>query len=274
TDLNGDGKLDLLSGGIDTRLGNGDGTFQTVQHTSLTLPYPWPAVADFNKDGRVDVAVTSIVAHQFAILLGRGDGTFEAPTYYQTPTDFSYSPTPADFNGDGNPDLGICVQLSNMVSIYLGNGDGTFASPLPVATDSPRYSSVGDLNEDGKPDLLVAGGSEDTGVYLKLFLGNGDGTFQAEQTLYSDYGTVDVADFDRDGHLDVVIAPLFVERGLVVLRGRGDGTFGAVTEFPTGQALANWFFVLSDLNGDAKPEAMVRAGIDKDFTVLLNTSRP
>jgi FG-GAP-like repeat len=275
TDLNGDGKVDLLSGGIDTRLGNGDGTFQTAQHTSLPFNYPWPAVADFNKDGRVDVAVTSIGADQFAILLGRGDGTFGVPTYYHTPTDFSYSPTPADFNGDGNPDLAICVQLSNMVSIYLGNGDGTFASPLPVATSYPRYSSVGDLNQDGKLDLLVAGGVASIGdVYLKLFLGNGDGTFQAAQTLYSDYGTVEVADLDRDGHLDVAIAPLYVERGLVVLRGRGDGSFGAVGEFPTGQSLTNGFFVLSDLNGDAKPEAMVRAGVDQDFTVLLNTSRP
>lgn len=111
---------------------------------------------------------------------------------------------------------------------------------------------------------------------LALFsLGNRIGDRKPTEfgSVYSDYGPVEAADLARDGHLDIAFLPQLVGSELLLLRGRGDGSFGAVAEFPTGQAL-NSSFVLSDLNGDAKPEAPVQAGIDQDFTVLLNTSRP
>jgi hypothetical protein len=112
------------------------------------------------------------------------------------------------------------------------------------------------------------------GEGLKLFLGNGDGTFQVPQTIYSDYGPVKVADLDRDGRLDITVSGLLNFDGIVVLRGNGDGTFGSGAEFPTG-SLINGYFALSDLNGDAKPEAIVSTGGHTySLTVLLNTSRP
>ena len=274
-DLNRDGKLDLvLSGGagINIRLGNGDGTFQTAQFAPLSFTSDASTVGDFNKDGRLDlVATAGVYDDQFAILLGKGDSTFEAATNYQTSATYVLSPQVADFNDDGNLDLAICVSVSNTVSIYLGNGDGTFASPLSVATIAPLYSAVGDLNRDSKIDLLVTGGTGDTS--LKLFLGNGDGTFQAPQTIYSDYGPIRVADLDRDGRVDIAFAPQLANRGLVVLRGRGDGTIESVSELPTGQWY-NGTFVLSDLNGDKRPEIIVGAGVYTDLAVLLNTSHP
>lgn len=273
TDLNGDGKLDIVFGAgtaVYTILGNGDGTFQKALQTALSFDYVGLAVADFNKDGRADVVATAeIFDPQFAILLGRGDGTFDAPTYYETSATYVRSPQAVDLNGDGNLDLAVCVAVSNKVEIYPGNGDGTFGSPLFVSTVAPLYSAVEDLNQDGKLDLLVAGGTGDTS--LKLFLGNGDGTFQAPQTIYSYYGPVRVADLDRDGRLDVAIAPQQIGGGLVVLRGRGDGTFDPPAQFPTGQWY-NEYFVLSDLNGDAKPEAIAGVIVGSELTVLLNTS--
>ena len=267
TDLNGDRKLDFLASigtGIDTFLGNGDGTFQAPQFSDAGFTGPWPVVADFDSDGHLDVAVTDVSSDQLAILLGRGDGTFENPTTYQT-DDGPQSPTAADFNGDGNPDLAVSNVGSDTVGIYLGRGDGTFASPLIITTRNPIYSGAADLNQDGKVDFVLGGDG------LKLFLGNGDGTFQPGQTIYSKYGPVEVADLDRDGRRDVAVSP---GEALVVLRGRGDGTFGAATEYPIGSQFSG-FFVLSDLNGDKTPEAIVSSGsYTSSLAVLLNTSRP
>ena len=268
TDLNDDGKLDFLASsgtGIETYLGNGDGTFQAAQFTDVGFTGPWPVVADFNNDGQVDVAVTDL-SGQLAILLGKGDGTFEPAIYYQT-ADTPQNPIAADFNLDGNPDLAISHTFDGTVSIYLGHGDGTFDSPLTITSRGALYLAAGDLNRDGKPDLVVGGGNG-----LNLFLGNGDGTFQATQTIYSDYGPVKVADLDRDGNHDVIVSG--PKDGVVVLRGRGDGTFSSGLEFPTGNFI-NGFFALSDLNGDARPEAIVSTGSYTNWlTVLLNTSRP
>ena len=271
TDLNGDGKLDVLatSGyptqeGVYTFLGNGDGSFQAVQLTDVGFSSPWPAVADFNSDGQMDVAVTDL-SGQLAILLGKGDGSFEPPIYYQT-AGTPQNPITADFNLDGNPDLAISHTFGGTVSIYLGHGDGTFDSPLTITSRGALYLAAGDVNRDSKPDLVVGGGNG-----LNLFLGNGDGTFQAAQSIYSDYGPVKVADLDRDGNRDVIASG--PKDGVIVLHGRGDGTFSSALEFPTGNFI-NGFFALSDLNSDKTPEAIVSTGTyTASLTVLINTSR-
>ena len=269
TDLDGDGYLDILatSGypteeGVYTFVGNGDGTFQVPELTDVGFSSPWPAVADFNNDNHVDVAVTDL-SGQLAILLGKGDGSFEPAIYYQT-ADTPQNPTTADFNLDGNPDLAISHTFKGTVSIYLGHGDGTFDSPLTITSRGALYLAAGDVNRDSKPDLVVGGGK-----LLNLFVGNGDGTFQEPVSIYSNYGPVKVADLDRDGRLDVTVSP---EDGtIVVLRGKGDGSFAAAAEFPIGSEFSG-FFVMSDLNGDARPEAIV-SNISDSLAVLLNSSR-
>jgi hypothetical protein len=272
TDLNSDGNLDLLvtpylEDRIAALLGNGDGTFQASRSTTVPFsPYGLVA-ADFNNDGQPDGAMIYSELggpYGFIILLGNGDGTFQAPIIYET-NDLQ-APVAADFNGDGNVDLALFNTFGDDVGIYLGNGDGTFAPPLTTIINNPVYSAADDLNEDGKVDLVVGGDG------LRLFLGNGDGTFQTPETIYSDYGPVKVADLDRDGNRDVIVSG--PKDGVVVLRGRGDGTFSSGLEFPTGNFI-NGFFALSDLNGDARPEAIVSTGSYTNWlTVLLNTSRP
>jgi len=272
TDLNSDGNFDLLvtpylEDRIATLLGNGDGTFQASQFTTVPFSPFGLVAADFNNDGQPDAAMIYSELggpNGFLILLGNGDGTFQAPIIYET--DDIQAPVAGDFNGDGNIDLALFNTFGDDLGIYLGNGDGTFAPPLTTMINNPVYSAAGDLNEDGKLDLVVGGDG------LRLLLGNGDGTFQTPETIYSDYGPVKVADVDLDGRLDITVSPLHGE--IVVLRGRGDGTFSSGMKFPTGNFFSGRF-VLSDLNGDKTPEAIVTTGVyTSSLTVLLNTSRP
>ena len=111
----------------------------------------------------------------------------------------------ADFNSDGNPDLAVANFLDNNLSILLGNGDGTFETRVNYPTGTnPNSLAGGDLNGDGKLDLVTANNASNASVLL----GNGDGTFQT----HVDYGTgsgpdqVAIGDFNGDGRLDLAIA--------------------------------------------------------------------
>ena len=118
----------------------------------------WSLVAgDFNGDGRPDLAVANSGSDDISVLLGNGDGTFQAPVRIAA----GASPTSlvaGDFNGDGRPDLAVANFDSNDMSVLLGNGDGTFQTQVTVrGGDSVPTSLVaGDFNGDGRPDLAVA----------------------------------------------------------------------------------------------------------------------
>jgi hypothetical protein len=139
SDFNGDGKQDIATGsgfnsGVGLLLGNGDGTFQTpIEFATGSGTATAVAVADFNADGKPDLVVVNgnslgvNGSNTVSILLGNGDGTFQAHVDYptgQAPTSLAIG----DFNGDGKLDLAVTNQDDNTVSILLGNGDGTFKS--------------------------------------------------------------------------------------------------------------------------------------------------
>jgi uncharacterized protein (TIGR03437 family) len=168
-DLNNDGKPDLVitsvgtlaqtgSGNVITLLGKGDGTF--VQATKLPLAvlnsegYAGSmALADFNHDGKLDLCVT--VPSGFAILSGRGDGTFQPPVITKLPTT---SIAAVDLDGDGIPDLLTLSQVNSAIpqGLYslLNNGDGTFQPAVPLNIPGSEALLIADVNGDGKPDLV------------------------------------------------------------------------------------------------------------------------
>ncbi len=224
-DFNRDGKLDLavggaggtvnssaVSGNVTILLGNGDGTFTQATGSPITEPLGADgiAVGDFDKDGKLDLAVLEGGNTVVDILRGNGDGTFTeasgSPMTVETDlfTVALGDPIVAgDFDGDGNPDLAVTNGSSGDVTILLGKGDGTFgpapSSPGFVGTNI-LSAAVGDFNGDNKLELAVANGNS-----LTILLGNGDGTFTATASppaTGTQPSRVGVGDFNGDGRLD------------------------------------------------------------------------
>jgi hypothetical protein len=216
-DFNGDGKLDLATT-VGVLLGNGDGTFQPVKLFDTlggTFSLFNVTVGDFNGDGRADL-VGSSGSNTVSVLLGNGDGTFQAPHSFTVGS----IPEPvavADFNGDGKLDLATANFGSNTVSVLLGNGDGTFQTSKNYAVGaSPTSVAVGDFDGDNIPDLAVA---NELSNNVSVLVGNGDGTFQAAENFAAgaDPFSVAVADFNGDGRPDLITGNLSPGKGGVLL---------------------------------------------------------
>ena len=206
-DFNGDGKPDVATDGRNGGsayifLGAGDGTF-----TSKSIPFGESnglAAADLNGDGKPDL-VYSIYTLGVFVLLGNGEGTFGDPTVFRISTSTT-AVRIADVNGDSKPDIITANSTSHSVSILLGNGDGTFATPTFASTGStffPNSLAVGDLNADGKPDIVT---NDSLGFAVIVLLGKGDGTFLPPQNFDgpAHVTSVAIADMNGDGRQDIV----------------------------------------------------------------------
>jgi hypothetical protein len=187
-DFNGDGKLDVVmatdgyaTNGAAVYLGNGDGTFQPpVGYETASSSFS-VEVADFNGDGKPDLAMGTDAG--VSILLGNGDGTFQPHVDYDTAVRV-FGVTSGDFNGDGKLDLALTNLDTKQVSILLGNGDGTFQSPINFGTLVAPFSvTKGDFNGDGSLDLLVgyeASGSTSVLLRSPVFLSPASLSFAAQ----------------------------------------------------------------------------------------------
>ena len=277
-DLRGQGHDDILvanqNGALSVLLGDGTGRFQPLPLSAIASgPLSSIAVGDFNRDGKLDLAVTGSIANEATILLGHGNGTFQAgPTYAvgSTPT----SVLAVDLRGTGIPDLVTVNRGANTFSVLLGNGDGSFRPSLDfIAGNSPIAAVVGNFSGNGHADLLTLNSQSNS---VALNAGNGDGTFVAAHSYRAgglDRKSIASGDLNGDGRPDLVVAnfcgvdPACSGPGNIsVFLNDANGVYSYSGNYALGSGPVA--VALADLKGDHKLALIALNRNDKSMTVV------
>jgi hypothetical protein len=287
-DFNGDGKQDLAvatntlftssgTSSVSVYPGSGNGLFLAPSTVTSQGGLGAMVVTDLNNDHKQDIVVAS--QSNALIFLGNGTGGFSGPTLLSVSTPLSALAV-GDFNHNGVPDVA-------RGSIFLGNGDGTlgvvsgppFYAPNSalkgVVTNSILYLAVADVNNDGIPDIVGKSNS----VPSIVWLGNGDGTFQAAVTQNLGAAAIGfgVADFNFDGRPDYVDLESGSPATVNIFTGTGGGQFQTtplsfpacnttvLSGFPATNALT-----VGDLNGDGIPDVIASCAASSTVSLFLS----
>ncbi len=286
-DFNRDGKLDVVIANHDRKfltvlLGDGRGGFVAAAGSPVSVtsrPHVHGvATGDFNGDGNLDLVTESWGEQKVTVIFGDGRGGFTSPGVQFPVGHMPYQRVrAADVNGDGCADIVTTNFAEGTVTVLLGDKRGGFhpASGSPFACGkSPFGVAIGDVNGDGKPDLVIGNWSgqpsqsENDGV--NVLLGDGRGGFTPMRgspfTAGSAPSTLALGDVNGDGVTDVVVANYTGDNVTVFLA--GEGTLRRAATLPCGHRPDG--VAVGDLNGDGKADIVVANSEDNDITIFLS----
>lgn len=272
-DINGDGKLDLISanegaGTLTVLTNNGSGGFVLSSSPGVGFGSPFSLVAaDVNGDGKVDLISASDTDSSISVLTNNGSGGFVLSGIYSAGTGNLRSITAADFNGDGKLDLACVSESGSSVSVLTNNGSGGFvvSGIYPLVSDSWGIAAA-DVNGDGKVDIITANSGANS---LTVWTNNGSGGFVTSGTYAVGQNpiTVAAADVNGNGKVDLICANQS-DNTLTVLTNTGSGNFALAGTYAVGNTPP--CVTTTDVNGDGKLDLICCNYSDNTLSVLTN----
>ena len=257
TDVNGDGRLDLITGNAFTNTltvltNNGNGGFGFNATLTVGKSPGWILAADVNGDGKVDLICGDGGSNTLTVLTNNGSGVFGSNATL-TVGSVPQPGVAADVNGDGYLDLiNPNYTSSGTLSVYTNNGSGVFGSNATLTVGSyPSCVCAADVNGDGYLDLITAHYKGNNGNTLTVLTNNGNGVFGFNATLTVGKAPIWVTavDVNGDGKVDLISVNNETNT-LTVLTNNGKGVFGFNATLTVG-GTPTWVSA-TDLNGDGK----------------------
>ena len=285
-DFNSDQRVDIAvansgEGSISVLLGSGNGTFTPSISYATWGSSSWSiGLGDFNNDHLLDLAVANDGG--VTVILGDGKGSFDNPHLFVMPMR-SISPSSIaihDFNQDGHLDIVIPNDEQHLISLLFGNGNGTFFNVTSYSTGNgsgPCCIAIGDLNDDGRMDIVVANRGAGN---LVIFFDEKKGAFKLGNTLAmhaeSHLTSVALGDLNNDTFLDIVVSDVGVdERQIGILYGYGDGNFSQLHSHLTSMNTKPSSIIITDLNRDGRSDLVVaNMGRGRVLIMLQNETQP
>jgi hypothetical protein len=227
---------------------------------------------DWNRDGKFDALHFNVNEGRAVVLNGDGRGELTPSAQVDLPA--PYNPAMADFNGDGILDFAAPAWRPASISVLLGDGKGGFqhaaGSPFRLTEERPYFAAAGDVNGDGKPDVITS--HDDTGM-VSILLGDGKGGFRKADANPKDLGVgmygIRILDWNGDGKNDIVGVN---DTSYRVLDGALSGS-GAMVNIQK-PAKAGWRFVAADLDRDGAVDLASAGGSQGGvLTIVFGTPR-